>query len=329
MTNNKEKTSRPNEETDKIAIIVFTLALIFLLSSIALILAHRRFDIDPVWVLLFVPFGLAMTGALVLFHFLSSSASIERDAYKVGGAAAGFLVLFTVFYNLSRQPFLAEAAFYKLYQSSLTNKLSPIVDRYHDISNFNNETMNKIADSALQTLRATFEQLSHGTYTIDADELPTYLMPMIGGAKNSYFATQYVFPEKFWGQYWAQKYFDENVRAIQERHVDLRRIFVVDPADGPPQRKLLEELVEKHIEKGIPIRIIEKFEYLKTHTDDDLRDILIVDGQLSGILLLTKGGSFNRVEFSIDKDTVERRQRNFDRLLASSVSYEDWKKSRK
>jgi hypothetical protein len=221
-------------------------------------------------------------------------------------------------------PFLSHTEFARFSQTSFGDKISPIADRYNDISAFNNETISKIADASLQTLRSTFEQLSHGTYTVDADELPTYLLPMVRGAKKSYYATQYVFPEKFWGQYWAQKYFDENVAAIQERRIDLVRVFLIDPSDGPTQRALLDNLIKRHLEKSIPIRLIETKEYLKTHTDEDLRDILIVDGQLSGILLLNKGGSFNRVEFSIDKDTIEKRKRNFDRLLASSVPYEDW-----
>jgi hypothetical protein len=315
--------------TGAFARIVFTLALIFFISALGLILAYRHVELDPIWVLLFVPFSLAMTGALILFYFLSSSASISRDSYKVGGAAAGFLVMFSVFYDLSRQPFLAETAFYKIYQSSLGGKLNPVIDSYSEISNFHNETINKIADSAIQSLRTTFEQLSHGTYTIDADELPTYLMPMIIGSKKSYYATQYVFPEKFWGQYWAEKYFEENVKAVKQRHVDVRRIFVIDPTDGSIQKQLLDDLIKRHVENGIPIRLLEKSQYLKAHNDDDLRDILIVDEQVAGILLLNKGGSFNQVEFSIDPNTIERRQRNFDRLLASSISYEDWKSSNK
>src|SRR5262249_16869686 len=153
------------------------------------IFVHRPFNLDPVWVLLFVPFSLGMTGALILFHFLSSSASINRDAYKIGGAIAGFMVLFTTFYNLSRQPFLAETAFSRFSQTSFRDKISPIADRYNDIVSLNNETINKIADASVQTLRATFEQLSHGTYTVDADELPTYLLPMVRGAKKSFHAT--------------------------------------------------------------------------------------------------------------------------------------------
>src|SRR5262249_24229502 len=122
---------------DTTAKIIFALAIIFLMAGIALIFVHRPFNLDPVWVLLFVPFSLGMTGALILFHFLSSSASINRDAYKIGGAIAGFMVLFTTFYNLSRQPFLAETAFSRFSQTSFGDKISPIADRYNDIVKLN------------------------------------------------------------------------------------------------------------------------------------------------------------------------------------------------
>ena len=152
---------------------------------------------------------------------------------------------------------------------------------------------------------------------------------MIHGAKKSFYATQFVLPEKFWGQYWAKKYFDENIVAVRDRRVDLIRIFIIDPLESPAQRQVLDNLIKQHIDNQIPIRLIETKEYLKSHngSDEDLRDILIVDEQLSGILLLNKGGSFNKVEFSIDRTTVEKRKRNFERLLASSVPYEEWVKS--
>jgi hypothetical protein len=315
-------------KTYSFARIIFILVLIFLISGIGVSLGYRHLELDPIWVLLLIPFCLAMTGALILFYFLNSSASITRDKYKVGGAAAGFLVMFSIFYDLSRGPFLAETSFYKIYQSSLSDRLNPIVDSYNEIGARQNGTINKIADSAIQSLRSTFDQLSRGTYTIESDELPTYLMPMIAGSKKTYFATQYVFPEKFWGQYWAEKYFEENVKAVR-RHVDVRRVFIVDPYDGPDQRQILDNLIKRHAENGIPVRLLEKSEYLKNHNDDDLRDILIVDQQVAGILLLNKGGSFNQVEFSVDGSTIDRRQRNFDRLLASSISYDDWKASGK
>lgn len=309
--------------------IVFALALIFFGGAITLVLAGKYLQIDPVWELLAVPFNLAMTGALILFYFLSSSATIERQAYKVGGAIAGFLVLFTLFYNLSREPFLSESAIIKFAQNPLSKRFIPISDRYDEITGFKNETLTKIADSSIQNLRSTFEQLAQGTYQINAEELPTYLLPMVKNCKKSFYATQYVFPEKFWGQYWAPQYFDENIQAVKERKVDLLRIFIIDPTDGPEQAKVLDALIQKHISNGIALRLIDRDQYLKSHNnnDEDLQDVLIVDDQLAGFLLLNRNGNFNRVEFSINQDKVAERKRNFDRLLASSMTYEQWKAS--
>ncbi|UGX89847.1 hypothetical protein G6321_00002645 (plasmid) [Bradyrhizobium barranii subsp. barranii] len=309
--------------------IVFLLAIMFFGAAIVLVLGAKYLQIDPVWELLAVPFNLAMTGALILFYFLTSSATIDRQIYKVGGAIAGFLVLFTLFYNLSREPFLSESAVIKFAQNPLSKRFLQISDRYDEIGKLKNETLTKIADSAVQNLRTTFDQLAQGTYVVNAEELPTYLLPMIKNARHSFHATQYVFPEKFWGQYWANKYFDENIKAVKERKVDLLRIFIMAPADGPQQAKVIDDLIQKHIQNGISLRLIDREQYLKSHNnnDDDLQDVLIVDDQLSGFLLLNRFGNFNRVEFSINRDIIDQRKRNFDRLLASSMSYEEWKAS--
>jgi hypothetical protein len=329
-TSIKNNTPPPHEEEPASrSRVVLWLAIMFFMAAIVLIFGQTLVQVDPVWVLLAIPFNLGMTGALVLFHFLSSSATIDKQAYKVGGAIAGFLVLFSLFYNLSREPFLEESQIIKLSKNPLVKRFWPIADRYADIVALKNDTLTKIADSSVQSLRTTFEQLAHGTYTINADELPTYLLPMVKNCKRTFWATQYVFPEKFWGQYWAPEYFDDNVKAIKERGVELIRIFIIDPADGLAQKKVLDELIQKHVQSGIQLRLIDRQEYLKNHSEDDLRDVLIVDEQLSGLLLLNKGGSFNRVEFSINPDTVEERKRNFQRLLAASLSYADWKAVRR
>jgi hypothetical protein len=314
-------------ETKSNTWVVFVLAIMFFGGAIVLVLAARYLQIDPVWELLAVPFNLAMTGALILFHFLSSSATIDKQVYKVGGAIAGFLVLFTLFYNVSRDPFLSENEVIRFAQNPLSKRFLAISDRYSDIVALKNDTLSKVADSNIQNLRSTFDQLAQGTYVINADELPTYLLPMIKNCKVSFHATQYVFPERFWGQYWANQYFDENIKALKERKVDLQRIFIIDSADGADQAKVIDELVLKHVQNGIPLRLIDRKDYLKKHygNDDDLQDVLIVDDQLSGFLLLNKGGNFNRVEFSINPDIVAQRKRNYERLLASSLSYEDWK----
>jgi hypothetical protein len=58
---------------------IFVLSLLFFATGVSVGIMYRRLDIDPVWVLLLVPFSFGMTGALVLFYFLHSSASLENN----------------------------------------------------------------------------------------------------------------------------------------------------------------------------------------------------------------------------------------------------------
>jgi len=44
-------------------------------------------------------FLLSLTGAIVLFKFLKSSALIKNEKYKAGGAIAGFIILFGVIFG--------------------------------------------------------------------------------------------------------------------------------------------------------------------------------------------------------------------------------------
>jgi hypothetical protein len=292
------------------------------------IVLSRFLNVNFVWILLLVSFSLAITGALILFHFLSATASITHESYKLGGASAGFVVLFTLFYNLANKPIPDNSPLSRIAQSPLGEKLVPIAESYQRISQLNNEAINKIAESSLRKLGSNFDQLAHGTYDVDADELHTYLFPLIDNAKKFYFAAQYILPEKFWTQYWADQYFDENVKAIRERGIKLVRIFIFDELDGSNQRTLLDEVVRKHVEYGIDVRLVDKLEYLKANgssSEEDLRDILLVDGQISGLLIPRKRGSF-KIEFSIDPEKYDKRDKTFDRLLKKSLSYEQWSK---
>jgi hypothetical protein len=120
-------------------------------------------------------------------------------------------------------------------------------------------------------------------------------------------------------------YFNFNVDAVKNRHVDLMKIFIIDPKDSQHQRDLLNDLIKKHIDNGIGVRIIDKSIYSQKYDPTDLQDMLIVDDQVSGLLLLERGGQFHKVEFSIDPETVASRGRNFERLLEISMTYDTWR----
>jgi hypothetical protein len=182
------------EETKSNTWAVLFLAIMFFGGAIILVMAARYLQIDPVWELLAVPFNLAMTGALILFHFLSSSATIDKQVYKVGGAIAGFLVLFTLFYNVSRDPFLTENEVIRFAQNPLSKRFLAISDRYSDITALKNGTLTKVADSNIQNLRATFDQLAQGTYEINAAALSDVLNYIIQEVIETRRTRAFLFP---------------------------------------------------------------------------------------------------------------------------------------
>jgi len=176
---------------------IFVLSLLFFVTGISAGIMYRRLDIDPVWVLLMVPFSFGMTGSLVLFNFLHSSATIENNVYKVGGALAGFIVLFGIFYQVTKGPFLEELDWYKVNSSHLSDKLLSMTYAYNKIEALKSNPISNIANESIETLNTNLSQLAKGTYTINANELWFYLEPLITKAKSKYYATQYVLPKNF------------------------------------------------------------------------------------------------------------------------------------
>jgi len=70
---------------------------------------------------------------------------------------------------------------------------------------------------------------------------------------------------------------------------------------------------------GIKVRIIDKTKY--KYDMADLRDLLIVDDKVTGLLIQATKGNFHKVQFSIDPETIRSRTENFERLLYTSVPY--------
>jgi hypothetical protein len=321
-----ERLTRREDSRDSTSIItlsVFILSVMFFVTGVSIGILYRRLGADPIWILLMVPFSFGMTGALVLFHFLHSSARLSNSIYSIGGAAAGFIILFGTFYHVTKEPFLDEMEWYKIHNNSLSPKIVSLLYAFNKIQNLHNDTINKIAYSGVDSLNKNFWQWSTGTYEIDANELWLYLKPLIQNAKSTYYATQYVLPETFWNQYWSEAYFKLNIQAVRNRNIDLVRIFIVNSKGSQSEQRTLDDLIMKHVENGINIRIIDEATY--NYDTADLRDILIVDNQLAGVLKLEKGGRFNKVEFSVDPEVVEQRRRNFERLRDTSMTYDEWR----
>jgi hypothetical protein len=165
---------------------ILTLSLLFFITGTISGIEYRQLNADPILILLVVPFSLAMTGALVLFYFLHSSAKAENAVYKVGGAIAGFVVLFGSFYSLTKEPFLDELNWYKAASSPLSSQLISMAIAYDKINKHDNSSLTEIGASAVNNVNADLWHLAQGTYSVDETDLWTHLKPLIKHAKSTY-----------------------------------------------------------------------------------------------------------------------------------------------
>ena len=159
-------------KSSKISAPLIILSVFFFTAGIAIGILYRRLDADPVWVLLLIPFSFGMTGSLILFHFLEFSAHVQHGAYKIGGAVAGFVILFLIFYNLMKAPFLEELAWYKIEQGHIAPNLSSLADSYENMETLKeSDVLLPIADSFLASLGVKFERMAAGgTYAAQINE---------------------------------------------------------------------------------------------------------------------------------------------------------------
>jgi hypothetical protein len=110
-----------------------------------------------------------------------------------------------------------------------------------------------------------------------------------------------------------------NAEAVK-RNVKVIRIFIVDSTDTNPEHSISHALLDNMVSYGIQVRIIDKANY--KYNMADLRDLLIVDDKVAGLLIQETKGNFHKVRFSIDPETIRSRTENFERLLYTSVPYE-------
>jgi hypothetical protein len=167
------------------SLLIVGLSIVFLAVALGFIVLSTSGNIAAAWLVLIVPFCLSIVGSLVLFHFLASSAQIEHSSYKVGGAVAGFVVLFGLLTHAISQPLQSELALYQLVHSSAKETLVTIATADETIRNLNNPVINAIAASTLNTARDTFTALAKGTIlSIDTwiqRKWPTFLK-VLGGS---------------------------------------------------------------------------------------------------------------------------------------------------
>ncbi|MBN2054830.1 hypothetical protein JW905_07905 [bacterium] len=317
----------PLSEKSQEKLLVFALVIVFLLVGLVVALFPQLFRSAPALLVLIVAFSLSMAASIVLFYFLHSSANVQRSIYKIGGAAAGFIILFPLLHWKVNAPFIETDRCYALSNSAFSNEMSQIIDSCIKLNTNGNESIKMIAGSTLLKTKRVFQDLALGRYSIDPSELPDYLLPLVDKCQRTYFATQCVLPKTFWNQYWSTDYFNKNVAAIKDRKVDLRRIFIVHPTEDEENKQLLNDLILRHTKSGIDIRLLSPSDPRVVSSGVPLNDILVVDGNITGIMRIDSQRKTYRIEFSTDESEIKERIQWFQRLWSMGQNIGDWIKS--
>lgn len=293
------------------------------LVALAVALAHRSLNMEATLALFLVAFSLALVGALVLFHLLSSTAQINRTSYKLGGAAAGFVILLVLFYKLLGVPFANENKLYRLATDEDTDRYIQIADDKTRVKRLKSPWLNKIAEDTLYSTQSTFNALSIGKFVIRADETPLYLTPLVEGVKRSYHATSLVSPDTFWNQPWAKAYSKANYDAVQRRKVDVTRIFILRHGLTPAKVQGLTTLMQEQAKNGITVRVLAEDQYRGNR--EDLQDFLLADDQVVGQLTIDNPQDiYATIDFSVDAKAIREYTQRWQNLLDSSMTLSDW-----
>jgi len=302
------------------------LLIIFLVSlSILSVLAFRFIYIPSIFLVVGFSFSLALAASLVLFHFLSSTATFQKSSWRVGGAAAGFLAVFYLLDVTIREPALLESNFYQLRNDQSIERLKEIAGHLRKIEKIGVVAIDQLAFADLNEVKKKLNNYGDGEYQIPLSDLPIQVIPMIKSVKRSYFAVQYLLPETFWNSPWSDTFFNENVKASQRNGVDLLRIFIVESSWNDRKRNIALEVVKKHVEAGIPVKIITKENYIKANLPlNDLEDFVVFDSKFTGHIEHSQNGGIKQVIFSIEEGLIGEREHRFKRLRLYAQDGKEW-----
>ena len=153
--------------------------------------------------------------------------------------------------------------------------------------------------------------------------MPDFALEMVKSAKKSILATSYVQFKEWWDEPWGKRYEDLNRDAVQQRHVDITRIFIF--SNTAEFQNALSHL-KAHKQDGIKI----EYAMASNLNVKITSDMVVVDDRLAGELRLTPDKGMKEAMFySNSQDIqqyrtmitdVENQSETFDKSLASGLS---------
>lgn len=278
---------------------------------------------------------LALLISIVVFAFMESTASVDNASYSLGGAAAGFFVMFgLVQYTL---PSTSEEKLNKQIRglpAEDRNLLNTLVDNLQSAKSDSEELSpeQEVRKSATLMLKKEIQDWSKKTFRVRPTEVHQYLKSMRDKYDVSEFlAVSVAFPEEFWDNSRTVSEYLKWQRDLLRAGVEVHRIFVLTLYESAEQKKRLKQLMDDHVrgDPPIPISIVNKWDHRKDRGAkfEHLMVMTLKSGeQISGLMILDEIGRVVNVQFSWDEETVREARAMYTNTYKRRFrqSYENW-----
>lgn len=195
------------------------------------------------------------------------------------------------------------------------------------------ELVRRFADHELTRLTALFEGLRSGWAFYEGEDRE-WLLGLTACATMSIDATSmtsfddpqdFVDDDEFWESDLGQRYLAAQRRAVQERHVRVRRLFLLTDA-RPDDDKRIAEMIEPHQRIGAEIRLLRPSD-IDFLVRNDMVDFVLFDGALSYELrtasTIGPEGSPTIADVTLvaDPERVARRRQRFDMMWEAAGTF--------
>lgn len=170
--------------------------------------------------------------------------------------------------------------------------------------------MRDVLQARLDTLHGELSQVSKGAFLVPIEEIPDFAIRLINGSKATVVATSYVRAAEWWNTAWGRRYEDLNYQA-HRRGVRITRIFIFSSQE---ELAAARTHLDRQRTNGVEVLTIMKTDMAAPVTSD----MIIIDDQLAGELVLTPDKGIQRAVFMTEQGDISSIRTRLNVLLAAA-----------
>jgi hypothetical protein len=163
----------------------------------------------------------------------------------------------------------------------------------------------------LGDLNTRLRDIRDGRFTVNADDLPQFIIRALENSRASVEATSFVQFDQWWATSFGGKYQETN-KALTKRHVKVERIFIfVNVSDYVRACPIIQEQKRNSID----VRVI------VAPAGKRFDDLIIIDNDLAGKLDLTDDRQVRGADFYTDRFSIDDFKNRYQKLLIDAQPF--------